>query len=241
MRAFVLALLALAFATPAAALDDGCLLDRCADQAKPQTSPSADASPAPRFGLPAPSGEFDFYVLALSWSPGFCELKQGASRQCEPGSGLGFVVHGLWPQYERGFPANCGGSTTISRMALERAKGLYPDEGLARYEWRKHGTCTGLSPGDYFDSVARARSRVATPRIFEQVAADQTLATLDIERAFMEANPNLRPGMMSVGCKDGVLQEMRICLSKDLRNFRSCPEVARQGCHAREVRVPAPL
>ena len=105
----------------------------------------------PRFGPSASaSGEFDFYVLALSWSPGFCELSGGGRSQCEPGARLGFVVHGLWPQYEHGFPSNCGGSPTVSRMALDRAKGVYPDDGLARYEWRKHGTCTGLSPGDYF-------------------------------------------------------------------------------------------
>src|ERR1044071_584072 len=56
-------------------------------------------------------GKFDFYVLALSWSPSFCE----ASRERNPNRNdpqcgarpYAFVVHGLWPQYERGFPSNC--------------------------------------------------------------------------------------------------------------------------------------
>src|SRR6478752_5799189 len=56
-----------------------------------------------------PAGDFDFYVLALSWSPGFCETAgSGRERdQCKDGAGLGFVVHGLWPQNERGFPSEC--------------------------------------------------------------------------------------------------------------------------------------
>ena len=55
-------------------------------------------------------GEFDFYVLALSWSPSFCEAaaergNSGRSQQIQCGGRpFSFVVHGLWPQYERGFP-----------------------------------------------------------------------------------------------------------------------------------------
>src|SRR5437868_6359483 len=56
-------------------------------------------------------GRFDFYVLSLSWSPSFCESVAENGRtppreQCgeRPYS---FVVHGLWPQYERGFPKDC--------------------------------------------------------------------------------------------------------------------------------------
>ncbi len=237
IRKIVFVLLsAFAFAAPATARDD-CLLDHCADQAPPAPAgaPARRAAPSA-----APSGDFDFYVLALSWSPGFCQ-SNGGRAQCEPGLRLGFVVHGLWPQYEHGFPSNCGGVPTPSRLALDRVKGVYPDEGLARYEWRKHGTCTGRSPGDYFDDVARAKDAVVIPPTLAKPDQDRTLATLDVERAFYEANPRLRPGMMSVECQRGVLEEARICLTKDLREFRACPEVARRGCRSREVSVPAPL
>jgi len=216
------------FLSPAFAASD-CILDRCADQ---QPSPGRPSAVAP--------ADFDFYVLALSWSAGFCELSGGGRAQCEPGGKLGFVVHGLWPQYEHGFPSNCGGAPTPSRLALDRAKGVYPDEGLARYEWRKHGTCTGRSPGDYFDDVARARDAVVVPSAFANLAQDKTFATAEIERAFLEANPRLRPGMVSVDCARGLLQEVRVCLTKDLREFRACPEVTRRGCRVREIRVPAP-
>src|SRR6202163_2814266 len=55
-------------------------------------------------------GQFDFYVLSLSWSPSFCEAsgERGTPPQQQCGARpYSFVVHGLWPQYERGFPEFC--------------------------------------------------------------------------------------------------------------------------------------
>ncbi len=189
-------------------------------------------------------GDFDFYVLALSWSPGFCELDGDRERnreQCAGGAGLRFVVHGLWPQNERGYPSECGPSgRTPSRIALDQAKGLFPTEGLARYEWRKHGTCSGSSPSDYFADVRRAREKIVIPPVLAKAERDQNWTAIDLERAFVAANPGLRTDMMSVACKRGVLQEVRICLSKDLRDFRMCGEVDRSGCRTRDITVVAP-
>ncbi len=239
----------IAFGPPANAKDDDCILDHCADKLPPKPQPDAKPTPAPasesksEAGLRggAPSGDFDFYVLALSWSPGFCDSVDGSHDQCEPGKGLGFVLHGLWPQYEHGFPSDCDGARSPSRIALERAKGLFPDERLARYEWRKHGTCSGKSPSDYFADVARAREAVTIPAALLKPTDTQTYTPIDIERAFYAANPRLRPGMVSVACRRDVLEEVRICMSKDLREFRACPEVVRHGCRQREISVPAPL
>nr|WP_047577575.1 ribonuclease T2 [Methylobacterium sp. ZNC0032] len=189
-------------------------------------------------------GDFDFYVLALSWSPGFCELDGDRSRnreQCGEGAGLRFVVHGLWPQHERGYPSECGpAGRTPSRIALEQAEGLFPSEGLARYQWRKHGTCTGSSPSDYFRDVRRAREKVVIPPALAKADRDQTWTAIDLERAFAAANPGLRTDMMSVACRRGVLQEVKICFTRDLRDFRSCQQVDRSGCRAREFTVVAP-
>ena len=187
-----------------------------------------------------PPADFDFYVLALSWSPGFWETG-GSDRdrdQCQDGAGLGFVVHGLWPQYERGFPSECSpANRTPSRLALETAKGLFPSEGLARYEWRKHGTCSGKSPTDYFADVRAARERIAIPAELQKPGTEQSFAPMDLERAFVAANPGLRTDMMAVSCRSGSLTEVRICFSKDLRGFRTCPEVDRSGCR-RTIDVP---
>jgi ribonuclease T2 len=196
----------------------------------------APALPQSRTG--GTPGEFDFYVLALSWSPGFCALEGDAKNrdQCNAGTGLGFVVHGLWPQNEKGFPTECGPSgRTPSRVALEQARGVYPDEGLARYEWRKHGTCSGLSPSDYFAATRKAREAIVIPPQFVNAKQAQTWVPIDLERAFIAANPGLRTDMIAVACKRNMLQEVRICMTKDLRSFRTCEEVDRGGCRTRQI------
>ena len=174
----------------------------------------------------AAPGQFDFYVLALSWSPGFCATggADKGRRQCAPGAGLGFVVHGLWPQISDGrYPAECSAvARSPSRLAMRAADGLFPDEGLARYEWRRHGTCSGRSPSDYFAHVRRAREAVAIPPALKQPAERQRWTRLDLERAFVAANPGLRTDMMEVSCRRGTLQEILVCFSKDLRSFARC-------------------
>lgn len=187
-------------------------------------------------------GEFDFYVLALSWSPHYCEA-QGDSRgssQCEPGRNLGFVVHGLWPQYDRGYPSNCGGNRFVPRYALDEAKGVFPEEGLARHEWRQHGTCSGLAPTEYFRAARAARDKVRIPEAMAALDHDSRTTPQAIERAFSEANPGLRPDMMSVQCSRGALKEVRICLTRDLRAFTRCPEIDRRACRFGPIRVSAP-
>ena len=189
------------------------------------------------------AGEFDFYVLALSWAPGFCELegREKEREDCEPGRSLGFVVHGLWPQFERGYPSECGPQNRfVPREAARAGAEIFRSEGLARYQWRKHGTCSGDSPSAYFADVKKAAARVAIPERFANPREDARLAPLEIERAFADANPGLRTDMMSVACRRGVLQEVRICLSRDLRSFRTCPQVDRSGCRGGSVEIGAP-
>ncbi len=249
-------LVVVAQASPALAQRSDCILDNCADKRPPRQSPGGydggrsddggfdryrdRSQPGPRGA--SRSGDFDFYVFSLSWSSGFCATG-GADKgkaQCDPGAGLGFVVHGLWPQYERGFPSDCGGGP-VSSVALESARGLFPDMGLARYEWRKHGTCSGKGPADYFADVRRARDMIVIPPQFDRARGDQSMSPQDILRAFGDSNSRLRPGMAAVGCRSGVLQEVRFCLSKDLRDFRPCPEVVRASCRSRNLDVPGPL
>lgn len=189
-----------------------------------------------------PPGQFDFYVLALSWSPGFCALEGDRKNrsQCAAGSGTGFTVHGLWPQFEQGYPVSCEpAASTPSRIALQQTRGVFPEEGLARHQWRRHGSCSGLSPTDYFRAARQARERVVVPAAFQQPKQAQRWSPIDLERGFAAANPGLRTDMMSVVCRRGVLQEVRICLEKDLRSFRACPQVDRNGCRFGELDVNA--
>lgn len=215
--------------------DQPCVLDKCL-----RTDGAALPAPPPlRRGPPAP-GAFDFYVLALSWSPGFCDAGGSgtAPDQCAEGRRLGFVVHGLWPQNTRGYPSDCdAGSRFPARAALESVRDLYPDVGLARYEWRKHGTCTGLSPTAYFAAVRQARTGVVLPPDLQAPDEPRTVAPIEIARSFMAANPGLRLESVAVTCRAGELAEVRLCLSKDLRGYTACPEVTRDACRSRSVTV----
>lgn len=217
-----------------------CVLDECLGTQASEAPAAGSVPMRPGRAATAP-GQFDFYVLSLSWSPGFCATggDSKAPDQCAPGSGLGFVVHGLWPQNTHGFPSDCGPAGRVpSRQALDTVRGLYPDEGLARYEWRKHGTCTGQSPTDYFADVRRAREAVTIPQPLTAPQGDQRWAPLDVARAFSAANPGLRTDAMAVTCRQGLLEEVRLCLSRDLRSYVGCPEVARGACRNTGMTVP---
>jgi hypothetical protein len=108
---------------------------------------------------------FDFYVFALSWSPGFCavEGQEKGREQCAVGARTGFVVHGLWPQNETASAIDCpGGQSPIPRPALEDARDLFPSEGLARYQWRKQPglLVVGQEPLHSWTQQATAQSPV---------------------------------------------------------------------------------
>ena len=186
-------------------------------------------------------GRFDFYVLALSWSPSFCSTEAGrrSREQCAVGAGNAFVVHGLWPQFERGFPSWCD-DRNPPRYAVDEARGVFPEEGLARYQWRKHGSCSGLSPTAYYNLVRQVKAKIVIPENLRRPGESLRKDPREIERAFVEANKSLRADMISVTCTRGQLEEVRICISKDGRDFRTCPEVERNSCRIGNVSVPAP-
>jgi ribonuclease T2 len=187
-------------------------------------------------------GEFDFYVLALSWSPSFCEAaaergNSGRSQvQCE--RPYSFVVHGLWPQYERGFPEYCQRpSPRLDRNIMTSMLDLMPAPGLIFNEWDKHGTCSGLGARAYFESIRKARAAVKIPEEFLQLSEQKTIAPGDLEAAFIKVNPGLSSSAISVTCSGRRLSEVRVCLSKGMQ-FRACEETDRRACRRDEVVMP---
>ncbi|MCA6122403.1 ribonuclease T2 [Bradyrhizobium sp. WSM 1704] len=189
-------------------------------------------------------GEFDFYVLALSWSPSFCEAAnergntgRGTQAQCS-GRPYSFVVHGLWPQYERGFPEYCQRpSPRLARGIMTSMLDLMPAPGLVFNEWDKHGTCSGLGERAYFETIRKARATVKIPEEFLQLSEPKTIAPDELEAAFIKINPGLSNAAISVTCDSKRLSEVRICLSKDLQ-FRSCEEIDRRACRRDQVLMP---
>jgi ribonuclease T2 len=187
-------------------------------------------------------GEFDFYVLSLSWSPSFCEVaaERGNSgrSQAQCSRPYSFVVHGLWPQYERGFPEYCQRpAPRLDRNIMTSMLDLMPAPGLIFNEWDKHGTCSGLGARGYFESIRKARAAVKIPEEFLQLSEEKTIAPTDLEAAFIKINPGLSSSAISVTCTSRRLSEVRICLSKDMQ-FRACDEIDRRACRRDEVVMP---
>ncbi|BAF89136.1 ribonuclease T2 precursor [Azorhizobium caulinodans ORS 571] len=185
-------------------------------------------------------GAFDFYVLSLSWSPSYCATRDRPDGlQCGGPRPFAFVVHGLWPQYEKGYPQDCDRSAPrLPQRQIDGMLDLMPSPGLVIHEWRKHGTCSGLSATAYFDLVRSARAKVEIPPSYVNPTDYRMVSPAEVETAFIAANPGLEANMLSVDCDKTRLREVRICLSKSL-TFRPCPEVDAKSCPAgRRLAVP---
>jgi ribonuclease T2 len=188
-------------------------------------------------------GEFDFYVLALSWSPTFCAEARDRSPDRVPQPQCGerpysFVVHGLWPQYEQGFPEYCQvPAPRLSRQIVSGMLDLMPSPRLIFHQWERHGVCLGVSPSRYFETVRKARAMVRIPDGYLDLAAPLTVAPAAVEAAFIKANPGLTAGSMAVRCSGNRLSEVRVCMSTEF-GFRNCPEVARRACRRDQVIMP---
>ena len=189
-------------------------------------------------------GEFDFYVLSLSWSPSFCAeaAERGNNSRSQEiqcgGRPFSFVVHGLWPQYERGFPDYCQRpSPRLNRNIVSSMLDLMPAPGLIFNEWDKHGTCSGLGARAYFETIRKARAAVKIPEDFLQLSEPKTITPDDIEEAFIKVNPGLSHSAIAVTCDKTRLSEVRICMSKDLQ-FRACEEIDRRACRRDQVTMP---
>jgi ribonuclease I len=152
-------------------------------------------------------GDFDLYLLAQTWAPHFC--CQNADR-CHTVpwsfSARHLALHGLWPGFAqpRGgetFPQNCSFAGKLATQQLPREyidvapsfTTWNPTErraevgSLARHEWKKHGTCTGLAPDKYFSEELRALSMLpgdrGTPTLLSQhVGGD--VRTTDLRGAY---------------------------------------------------------
>ena len=189
---------------------------------------------------PKAAGKFDYYVLALSWSPSWCALQgdgQGAS-QCDGRRNLGFTLHGLWPQHERGWPSFCLTTERPPDGQMARAMAdIMGSDRLAWHQWDKHGRCSGLSAEAYFAVSREAYGRIRRPEVFRKLLKPLKIPATAVEAAFLEVNPNLSNTMLSVTCKRGHFQEVRICLTKELEP-RECGADVRRDCSQRVVFPP---
>lgn len=193
-------------------------------------------------GAAARGSGFDFYVLSLAWSPSYCEIEgeQADRRQCARDRDLAFIVHGLWPQFEHGYPKDCRSDEPgrVPNGLADSMLDIMPSRGMVGHEWRTHGTCTGLSQADYLAATRAAYERVRLPENLSDARRPAKLGLEAIEQAFVAANPGMSQAGMAVTCQDGMLDEVRICLTREL-GFRPCPEIDRNSCRAGSLNLPA--
>src|SRR5262245_42432853 len=193
-------------------------------------------------------GVFDYYVLALSWSPTYC-ADAGDRRndpQCDGKSArpFAFVLHGLWPQYERGWPQECRSEDGgwVPGPVADRMLDIMPSKRLVFYEYRKHGTCSGLGVDAYFGLARKLYEKVRIPPRFASVVDDRmTVGVQELIGDFVAANPGLKPDMLSVQCggAGNRLKEVRVCFTRE-GEFRTCGRNENQQrlCSAERMYVP---
>lgn len=193
------------------------------------------------------AGEFDYYSLVLSWSPAYCASKdrKRPDRQCEGNRGrpYAFVLHGLWPQYHRGYPESCWTKERpfVPRRTIDGMLDIMPNPGLVIHEYKKHGTCSGLSPRAYFALSRELFEKIKMPARFVQPTQRQMVSPQQVKKEFAAANPDISANMVGVVCRGAGnrLREVRFCFTRDGKPM-ACGrnEIQDRLCRADRMFVP---
>jgi ribonuclease T2 len=177
------------------------------------------------------AGKFDFYVLTLSWSPDYCAAKNDNDlQQCTVGKKLGFVLHGLWPQYTQGFPSDCS-NEKLTKDAKAKFPGLYPSDALYAHEWEKHGTCSGLGPQDYLAFSKKLKESITIPANYQSPSQPFRTTPAALKKDFVAANPKLSDNALAVYCSGAgrFLKEVFFCYSSKGEPVACSQEVFKQA------------
>ncbi|HAJ26885.1 MAG TPA: ribonuclease [Syntrophus sp. (in: bacteria)] len=180
------------------------------------------------------SGDFDYYVLALSWSPDFCAGQGGNdSEQCGPGRNPGFVLHGLWPQYQKGFPQNCTSIPFPSSLKRE-FPGLFPNDRLYAHEWRRHGTCSGLSPREYLAAAQKLKQAAPLPSRYRNLREPVRTTTAALKKEFKALDAGLPDNGVAVFCSGSgrFLKEIFLCYNRQGKPTACSPEIMNKSARS---------
>jgi ribonuclease T2 len=190
------------------------------------------------------AARFDHWILALSWSPSYCASRAGARdrQQCGPGRHYAFVVHGLWPQYQKGWPVYClKPAPYIAGRHLTAMRDIMPSRALILHQWRKHGTCSGLDANGYFGLTRNLFKRIKIPARYLSPRRHIVVTPDRLKRDFLKTNVWLAPDMLSLHCGNrrdhARLREIRLCFSR-AGNPIVCPTPAHLPCRAQLLDLP---
>jgi ribonuclease T2 len=188
-------------------------------------------------------GVFDYYALTLSWSPTYCSDSGNNldSPQCDIGRRFAFVVHGLWPQYERGWPENCAAHVWVPEKDVKAALDIMPSRALVIHEWKRHGSCAGMTPHEYLALTRKLFDKIKIPSPYSAPESDLRISPGKLVSDFVDVNDGLSADMISVGCgnrRDAArLSELRICFDRE-GAFRACGENEARQCRAGTLVLP---
>jgi ribonuclease T2 len=191
-------------------------------QEAPRPTDTATDAPAPdKISSAVPDTTsmraFDYFVLSLSWSPDYCAANGSQDgQQCAIGKKLGFVLHGLWPQNNVGYPSSCS-TEKLTAQIKTQFSGLYPNDSLADHEWEKHGTCTGLPAQQYLSLTRQLKKSITIPAEFTSPLAPFRSTSNKLIDAFTTANPSLTGASLAVNCSSSgrYLSELYVCFSRE--------------------------
>jgi ribonuclease T2 len=173
----------------------------------------------------------DYYALALSWSPQYCNGNRDNPRariQCVDNS-FGFIVHGLWPQSAKArrndeHPRHCKAPEVLPANVVKPYLCTIPDAQLMQDEWIKHGTCAWPNAKAYFDQTQKLYSALKLPDVSNLAGMNQGWTTAGaIRQAVLDANRS--SGLKAEHTQVRVLSgnrfsEMMICYDKNFRYTR---------------------
>ena len=209
-------------------------------------SPGSKQSSAGRGGtIHGGDSTFDYYSLVLSWSPTHCLRKDRAPSglQCNSQKSFSFVLHGLWPQKNKGWPEFCkSDSGKLDKQVISSMLDIMPARGLVKHQYKKHGTCTGLSAEEFFDLSRNLFDKVQIPEKYNQPSKFIVTNGEEIQSSFIQANPGLTPAMVAVNCQRGNenrLKEVKVCFNK-AGSFAPCGknEKVSRLCRGKKVTLP---
>ncbi|MGA8308535.1 MAG: hypothetical protein WB755_00775 [Terriglobales bacterium] len=202
-------------------------------------APSAFAKHHHRHNDSEGTGQFDYYLLSLSWAPNYCAgHPSDHSSECRIGGHQAFVLHGLWPQASSGQPPmSCSNGSPVAADTVDHMLNFMPSRSLIQHEWQKHGTCTGLSAQDYFAQAEQAYTHVQVPPQYRSLEHEQQFRVPDVEKSFAQAN-HAPLEAFRVSCHAGELVSLEVCVDKNLQ-YRSCTESVRE-CPVNQVDMRPP-
>jgi len=195
------------------------------------------------------AGDFDFYVLALSIAPSFCDLTgyRKHKQQCQDPSDEAFhatplTIHGLWPNRRatrtHDQPEACS-TAPLPRLPddlFADLKTYMPGiaDHLQQHEWSVHGVCSGLDPDAYFRRIvalAKAANDTVGTAMKDNDLFGKPMAISTLLDAVAAKNRDLADALQ-VDCqfsrrgRDGrpsraYVSEIRVLIPRDLDGSKS--------------------